>query len=511
MRSEGSVPPDNATSSERSRICIAIAALGGQGGGVLTEWLVRLAESSGWSAQSTSVPGVAQRTGTTVYYVEIAPPVTGAPPLFALMPTPGDVDVVIGAELMEAGRAVLRGLVTPQRTTLIMSTHRVYGISEKADMGDGIAESQPIIDAARVSAKRLVAFDMEGEAAKAGCALSAVLFGAVAGSGVLPFRRVEYERTITDFGVAVSGNLEGFSAGVARTALPARGDSDALHPKPSSAVGQRLNERIRTDFPQHLQGLITAGAARLVEYLDTEYAELYLERLSSFERMDSGLADRRPGAELTRLVARHLALWMSYEDTFRVADVKTSSHRLERLRNEVKAVDGQIVHVSEYLHPRWTEVCESLPKGFGSWLLASTVMRRLTAPFFRKGRRIYTTKLRGFIFLWVLARFGRFRRGTLRYSVEQQRVIAWLDTARQIAGLDYDLALEIVECQRLVKGYGDTHERGLANFEYILDSIKQLRSTADPAQSVRRLRSAALADEDGRTFRQVCKELKLDN
>ena len=47
--------------------------MGGQGGGVLADWIVWLAESEGWAAQSTSVPGVAQRTGATIYYIEMAP------------------------------------------------------------------------------------------------------------------------------------------------------------------------------------------------------------------------------------------------------------------------------------------------------------------------------------------------------------------------------------------------------------------------------------------------------
>ncbi len=58
--------------SERP-ISIAIVAMGGQGGGVLTDWIVALAEGQGWIAQSTSVPGVAQRTGATIYYIEMMP------------------------------------------------------------------------------------------------------------------------------------------------------------------------------------------------------------------------------------------------------------------------------------------------------------------------------------------------------------------------------------------------------------------------------------------------------
>ena len=48
-------------------LCVAVLAMGGQGGGVLSDWIVELAESQGWHAQSTSVPGVAQRTGSTLY------------------------------------------------------------------------------------------------------------------------------------------------------------------------------------------------------------------------------------------------------------------------------------------------------------------------------------------------------------------------------------------------------------------------------------------------------------
>ena len=113
------------------RISIAILAMGGQGGGVLADWVVALAEAQGWAAQSTSVPGVAQRTGATIYYIEMAPTRAGAQPVFALMPTPGDVDVVMASELMEAGRSVLRGLVTPEQTTLIASTHRAFAVAEK--------------------------------------------------------------------------------------------------------------------------------------------------------------------------------------------------------------------------------------------------------------------------------------------------------------------------------------------------------------------------------------------
>src|SRR5579859_4548851 len=96
----------------RRPIAIAVLAMGGQGGGVLVDWIVALTEGQGWLTQSTSVPGVAQRTGATVYYVEtIQGDGSGRRPILSLMPVPGEVDIVIGAELMEAGRAMQRGFV----------------------------------------------------------------------------------------------------------------------------------------------------------------------------------------------------------------------------------------------------------------------------------------------------------------------------------------------------------------------------------------------------------------
>ncbi len=167
-------------------LSIAIAALGGQGGGVLADWIIEIAERYGWLVQLTSVPGVAQRTGTTVYYLECCPrPAQGAEPILALSPSPGDVDVVVAAELMEAGRAVVRGFVTPDRTTLVASSHRVYGITEKSALGDGVADANAVLSALRSEARSLVCFDMEAIASDTGSVISSVLLGALAASGAL--------------------------------------------------------------------------------------------------------------------------------------------------------------------------------------------------------------------------------------------------------------------------------------------------------------------------------------
>ena len=211
---EAPLPPEVLAGARA--ITVAILAMGGEGGGVLADWLLEAAEASGFVAQSTSVPGVAQRTGATIYYLEFFPVAeasSGQEPVLALMPAPGDVDLVIASELMEAGRAIQRGLVTSERSTFVFSTHRVFAMTEKIAMGDGRVDAAALLDTCRSAGRRVVAADMQALAEKTGAHLSAVLLGAVAGSGALPIPRPAFEGAIRHAGVGVEASLRAFAAG----------------------------------------------------------------------------------------------------------------------------------------------------------------------------------------------------------------------------------------------------------------------------------------------------------
>jgi indolepyruvate ferredoxin oxidoreductase beta subunit len=464
----------------RQRITIAVLGLGGQGGGVLADWIVQLGERNGFVTQGTSVPGVAQRTGATIYYIEMFPAGTAAPVL-ALTPVPGDVDVVVASELMEAGRAILRGFVT-KRTELIGSTHRVYAISEKSAMGDGRASTERILEAAAERSKRFIGFDMEAVAERTGSVISSVLFGALAGSGALPFARSAFEDAIRAGGKAVEANLRGFAAGFDAAKRGVETKVEDVQPvAPTTDAGRALAARIEADLPHAAQFFALEGVRRLMDYQDAAYAQLYLDRLDTLGG----------DPELLSEAARHLALWMSYEDTIRVADLKVRASRFARVRGEVKARDDQIVRLTEYMHPRLEEVCETLPAGIGRRLLASEAWLRRLKPWFAKGRHVETTSLRWFVALSLLAGGRRWRRHTLRYQMEQARIEEWLALVRSS---DSGAALELVRCQRLIKGYGETFERGLGNYRRI---VERYRSGGLAAADIRRLREAALADEDG--------------
>ena len=493
-------------------IKVAITALGGQGGGVLTQWIVDLAEANGYSAQSTSVPGVAQRTGATLYYVEMFPlQAANRAPVFALMPLPGDVDVVAAAELMEAGRAMLRGIVTADRTTLITSAHREYAIAERTAMGDGIADPKAVLEAGERSAKRFIAFDMATLAADTESVISAVLFGALAGSGSLPFARSAFEETVRATGRSVESNLAGFAAGYENARTP---PSLAEAPSPraadpignaTTAQGGALLERVRAAFPEDTHEVIAHGVRRLVDYQSFAYAAQYLDRLAPI--LSAEIAQgAKVGHPLTVEAARYLALWMSFEDTIRVADLKTRSTRFERVRREVRAKDDQLVYMSEYMSPRPQEICELMWAPLGRTMLKSRAASGALGLVFNKGRRIHTAKLHGFLMLYALGGLRWWRPATLKSCEEQARITAWLDrVTRAIASGDVAFAGEIIECQRLVKGYSETFERGLRNYAKIMAIADPLigadrPSDAQKAERVRRLRGAALADERGETL-----------
>lgn len=491
--------PQHPDEGLKSIIKIAILAVGGQGGGVLTSWIESVARSQGYAAQATSVAGVAQRTGATIYYIEMAP-LGSAMPVFSLAPAGGDVDIMIAAEMMEAGRAIMRGFVTPDRTTLIASTHRTLALSEKMAPGDGIASTDEVRAAAEIAADQLILFDMDKLALQNGSVISSALFGALAGSGALPFPRAAFENAIRASGKGVEASLRAFGAALARaqsdeteiTAPPleARAAPLARAPAKLQIQWQQLEAQARAlpagDMALH-------GLRKVVGFQDLTYGQTYLDHLASFAQHDRG------DGQLAEAAAKHIANAMCYDDIIRVADLKTRKARFARIQTEMKS-GTRPVQLTEFFHPRGEEIISLLPKGLGTWIetrprLAAWIDRRLN-----KGRRIRTHRLRDFVLLYVIAGLRRTRRRSLRHQVEQAHLQDWLTLCHETIPQNYNCAIELLQCRRLIKGYSDTHARGLSKFARIMAIVPALIGRDDADQWIARLREAALSDEDGKAL-----------
>ena len=483
-------------------IKLAVMAVGGQGGGVLTNWIEDCARRNGYAVQATSVAGVAQRTGATIYYIEMAP-AGDRPPVFSLLPAAGDVDILVAAEMMEAGRAIMRGFVTPDRTTLIASSHRALAVSEKTAPGDGIADSDEVITAAEIAARRFILFDMDTMAIKAGSVISSTLFGALAGSGALPFERESFEAAIKASGRGVEASLRAFAAGFEAAAggiveTPSAGPVD----KPAKTAPQgpqplveewRVLEARATIIPEPARDMALTGLRSVVDFQDLAYGAEYLDRLERVLAADDPAKDH----ELTREAAKYIAKAMAYDDVIRVADLKTRGSRFARVRNEIGPADGARMKLTEFMHPRAEEIVGMMPARLGRRMSQNPAAMKLIDRVFNRGRRVRTDRLLPFAQLYVLGGLRKFRRGTLRHAVEKQHLDDWLDLALKYRHVDYALGVETLRNRRLIKGYSDTHARGLSKFDRVMDGVALLAGRDDAAHWCRLLREAALADEKG--------------
>lgn len=485
-------------------IALAIVAMGGQGGGVLTGWIVSLAEAAGWVAQSTSVPGVAQRTGATIYYVEMMQPRDGQMPVLAQMPTPGDVDVVLASEYVEAGRSILRGIVTPDRTTLIASSHRSFAISEKMAPGKGIVDDTVVDDAIGVTARRRIVFDMNDLAVSNGSVISSAMFGALAGSGALPFPADAYRAVIAAEGKGVAASLKTFDAALARATNPSPTTPDEpvrKSPPPAPpATGRHaaavadLVRRIETGLAPQVVPMAMRGLAKVVDFQDVAYGRDYIDRLATVHALDTRLGGAERDYALSVNAAKYLANAMAYDDIVRVADLKTRAARRQRIAEEIAVGPDRLFGTTEFMHPRLEEILGIAPVGLANWLQGRPGLYQWIDRRVSKGRRVRTYSPGWFLLLYIVAGLRGMRRSSLRHAQEVAHCDAWWSMAMDLASSNYALGVEVLKCRRLVKGYSDTHSRGLGKFDKVTGEIQRIAGRKDAADWARRLREVAIRD-----------------
>jgi indolepyruvate ferredoxin oxidoreductase, beta subunit len=448
-------------------ICVLIGALGGQGGGVLTDWLVEAAQLAGYPAQATSIPGVAQRTGATTYYFELFPRQTApAEPVFSLYPGAGDVDLVVALEPTEAGRALERGYITHQ-TTVVSNVARIYSTAEKIVAGNGIVPVAHIFESLGRATNCLIAID---PSESPGSHVNALIFGAMLGSGVLPLTAADGHAAIKSKGLAVATSLAGFDAGWSAAAAGgrARADSQEENATPQGAgqsglvpPGYELPpagfEQTLAVYPHKLQPLLGHALARLVDYQDEAYASRYLARLERVLAADRQTEGHAHAFKLSGEVARRLAAWMAYEDVIRVAQLKTRPGRLARIRREIGAGAAEPLTVTDFLSPSRNELLNLLPPSLARLLPGGN-----GETGFALSLSWPTSSPLGYGLLKLLAALKRLRPRSQSFATEQAAIDTWLDAVVITAGFDYELACQVAELAAWARGYGQVRADGLA-------------------------------------------------
>jgi indolepyruvate ferredoxin oxidoreductase, beta subunit len=530
-------------------ISLLICALGGEGGGVLTEWIIATAHHAGYAAQSTSIPGVAQRTGATTYYVEVFPtPISelqGKRPVFSLNPVPGALDALVSSELLETTRQMSNGMATAERTRVITSSGRTFTTMERMQLGDGRIDSERLLGVVQTHSLAHHVFNMGAVAREAGTIVSAVMLGAVAGSGLFPFKRSDYEAVISDGGGTSAASLRGFgkafelvsaapatvsaaatssttpnatpmgttqptemtesvmgeakNVSKAQLAMVARAlPKDELLPLPSRG----LQPDLASIFPPPVHEILALGHARMLEYQGAAYVQLYVDRLHKVLQAEQAAdPEKTNNFATTKDTARWLALWMAFDDIVRVADLKSRASRWQRVMGEVKAKDDDLLKVYDHFKPGVPEFAALLPAPLAHKLTAWDRRRTL------KGKtpwalplKVGTHSIIGMLSLRTLASLKWLRVRGSRYATEQNMIEQWLQGVVQGTQRHWQLGHEIALCGRLIKGYGSTNERGKDNLLHVLNHLARGADALQAANAVNAARTAALADDAGKAL-----------
>jgi indolepyruvate ferredoxin oxidoreductase, beta subunit len=409
---------------------------------------------------------------------------------------------------MEAGRAIAGGYVTPDRTVTIASTSRSYLVVEKMAMGDGRYDQERLLQSVENNSRKTLLLDLEAIARDSGAMISAVMLGTIAGAGALPIPAEAFEAAIRADGKAVDTNLRGFRAGFDAAQGGSRQGSTPLkrHLAPSASLADLEREIER--MPAPAQAFMTEGVRRLAAYQDLAYVRLYLDRLGPIRDAD---AKANANGRLLAETARHLAVRMSYEDVIRVAQAKIDPARFARIATQMGIKPDQPFSVTEFLKPGVEEFCSILPP----WLARRILALAERYPGLGRahwGMAVNTASAFGFARFYSLAKLRRLRPRTWRFQEEQRAIESWLRLIVRAAPLSAELGVEIAECARLIKGYGDTHKRGSDNYRVIVAQVIEpalagqipVRQAVDAIASAR---TAALLDPEGEALSKCLGEL----
>jgi len=203
---------------------------------------------------------------------------------------------------------------------------------------------------------------------------------------------------------------------------------------------------------------------------------------------------------------------MSFEDVIRVAQAKIEPTRFVRIADELKVKADEPHTITEFLKPGIEEMCSLLPPRLAKPILDYTARRGWLGRVYW-GMEIKTTSVTGYLRFWLLAKLRRWRPSSHRFQEEQNAIDAWLGLITEAANRSAALALEIAECARLIKGYGDTHKRGSDNYRTIQERvIRPALAGAMPLgpsiDAIASARTAALKDPEGESLARCLADIE---
>jgi len=442
---------------------ILIAGVGGTGVVTASGLLGLAAHLEGQHVLQLDQTGLAQKYGAVLSHVRIA---ADAERLHGMRIPSGQVDLLLGADLIVAAGKEPLSMLSPQRSAVIVNTHeemppsfirdrdfRFPGVSllgslRAASRPDGVAT----LDATRLAAALL------GDSIGA----NVLMLGFAFQRGLLPVSGAALYRALELYGRNVEENKLAFDWGRFAAESPEQVErlASAKDEVPAAPIGLPATIARRVEF--------------LTAYQNRAYGERFRERLARVAAVEQRV---RPGSqELQEVVLRNYFAVLAYKDEYEVARLHTESGFLESVRRSFGATVRPSFHFSPPLFAK-VDPATGRPKKyeFGPWILP--VLRVLARMRWLRG-----TKLDPFGY----GADRQLERQLLeRYESTLDRLVAELDESR------FATALELARIPEQVRGYGPIKRAAAESAEGVAARLWQAWTAAPTVAAAKPARASA--------------------
>ncbi|HSE83627.1 MAG TPA: DUF6537 domain-containing protein [Thermodesulfobacteriota bacterium] len=440
---------------------ILIPSVGGLGVGVFVEWLSAAAILEGLQPNVLNLPGVSQRAGRTLSYIEISSGDT----LFSPFPEKGKLDLIISQDFLELLQILKEGY-GGENCNVIGTTYRYYTTHEKLSLKKDVYTYQNFRNLIEANSRDHIMVDIH----KMGIAdfSNAHLLGLLCASGYLPqLRREGYEEAIRKVGIDPERNLKDFAFGY-ELLEKARECRDGINPVstvnrvslPDGYIKESI-EKLESAYGEGVRDIVAEAVRQLIEYQDTKYAELYISRVNDLHSyLNETIGEAKRCDELIKEFGRVLAVRMAYEDVIRVAEKKTSRERFERIKQLYRIQEGDVFWVKDFFSPELDELYGILPNSLGGALDNLLSKRKISWK-----TEMHTNHISGFLLLKTMSKLRFLRRHSFRYRKENSLIERYIEHVKRCLAHGLDFAVLAAKGGTIVRGYGDTRREMVKYWE----------------------------------------------
>lgn len=453
---------------------LLVAGMGGTGVITIGALVSMAAHLQGLSASVLDLTGLAQKGGSVISHIRLAPRhMQGGPVRLDWQ----QADAAILCDPVASIAPDALGALRKGATRVTMNTY-VAPVSDFTRNPDAAMRPDALLAKVKHAAgeHRTAAIDAHGAAlALFGDSILSNIFmlGYAWQRGDVPVTYEALSRAIELNGVAVASNRAAFDAGRLAAHQP-QALADVLEPRASV---------IHLSVPETLDAAIERRVADLTLYQDAAYAAQYrqfVERVAEREREVIALSGARRSSRLALAVARNLFKLMAYKDEYEVARLYTDGGFARQLAGQFEGVAGRDYQLRFHL----------APPVFARKDPRTGVPRKMTfGPRMLSAMKLLA-RMKGLRGTW-LDPFGRSAERKMERELIQQYRQA-IDTLLATLSPDnLDRAVRIAALPEQVRGYG--HIKAASVERYRAQLARELQVTEAPAGAMHGLEGRRIA------------------